>query len=753
MFALIVFAGITLFDFETPEEIKATPAIFRTNMTVCVTNRFSMSGQNALAFHAVDWHEGLQEWPSFSMDVPYRDWRGYDRLVLDIYNDGDGGSPIMLYAYSPGCERNKGVKGTYHLLLDHSYDHWTIPLHPWPEAASVTNIAKMHIFYIRPHGARLYIDRIQLLKKGEQIPPMTGTGLLKDILPGLIERVARAKERQSDAEERATLCEAYWTFRDRCAAAGQDVHALLLGAATSMDIVRPRDPDLSAIKPAKELYVRLAREEHESVQLVAAPGDADLESVRVTVSDLQGDSGVTFAATNIACDVTGYVKVRHDVPYRIGPKREKAKRGWWPEPILDFLDGVDVRGRDFQSFWIRVKCPAGQAAGTYRGVLAVTARSGGRDLRREIPLKIRVNGFSVGKIAPMPMAITYGPFFYFPTHYISPRIREYDAYRKDPLAPANAALRKENENLWTDFLADYWITRDSLYHKECTDSFISQMKRLKAQGRLNKFNIGYWIDMPGGPDGEAKFMKTIVSRLRKSYDRVKAAGLLDHAYIYGCDEATKERFPLIARSIEILRKEFPDVPFITTAYDHDFGLGDSPLKAFDGYVPLTPRYDREKADRSRAAGHKVWWYIACGPHAPYANMFMECPGTERRLLFGAMAAKYRPDGFLYYHTSIWNQKRCITSGPFTDWEPRSYCEYDGDGCWLCVGPGGKPLATQRLENFRDGLEDLAYAKLVAAAGLVPPEPPVKSMTEYTDDPEAIQAWHDAMADMIEKQSR
>ena len=36
---------------------------------------------------------------------------------------------------------------------------------------------------------------------------------------------------------------------------------------------------------------------------------------------------------------------------------------------------------------------------------------------------------------------------------------------------------------------------------------------------------------------------------------------------------------------------------------------------------------------------------------------------------------------------------------------------------------------QRLENFRDGLEDLAYAKLAAAAGLVPPEPPVKSMTD------------------------
>jgi len=40
--------------------------------------------------------------------------------------------------------------------------------------------------------------------------------------------------------------------------------------------------------------------------------------------------------------------------------------------------------------------------------------------------------------------------------------------------------------------------------------------------------------------------------------------------------------------------------------------------------------------------------------------------------------------------------------------------YNGDGAWLCVGPDGTPLATQRLENFRDGLEDFAYVKILEA---------------------------------------
>ena len=126
----------------------------------------------------------------------------------------------------------------------------------------------------------------------------------------------------------------------------------------------------------------------------------------------------------------------------------------------------------------------------------------------------------------------------------------------------------------------------------------------------------------------------------------------------------------------------------------------------------------------------------------------------------------RPDGFLYYEISIWNSKRCITSGPFTDWDPRSWTTYHGDGSWTCVGPDGRPLPTIRLENFRDGLEDYAYAKLLeerlAARGgrddawsrkarelLAVPREVMATMKDYTGDPSAVYRWRDAMADLIE----
>ena len=52
--------------------------------------------------------------------------------------------------------------------------------------------------------------------------------------------------------------------------------------------------------------------------------------------------------------------------------------------------------------------------------------------------------------------------------------------------------------------------------------------------------------------------------------------------------------------------------------------------------------------------------------------------------------------------------------PFTDWlvHPGNEGVANGDGYLTYVGPDGIPLPSIRLENFRDGLEDYAYAKIL-----------------------------------------
>ena len=166
---------------------------------------------------------------------------------------------------------------------------------------------------------------------------------------------------------------------------------------------------------------------------------------------------------------------------------------------------------------------------------------------------------------------------------------------------------------------------------------------------------------------------------------------------------------LLERSAQALRRAFPEVLLMTTSYDHSYGL-DSVVKSDRRLVSADAAV---RSGQGRAVpeptGKKVWWYICCGPRNPHANWFVEYAAIEARLLMGAMTAKYRPDGFLYYSLSIWNENKPIENGPFTEWNPVSWTTYHGDGSLLCSGPGGKPVPTIRLENYRDGMEDFAYA--------------------------------------------
>ena len=563
----------------------------------------------------------------------------------------------------------------------------------------------------------------------------------------------------------------FMRFRTACQESGFPSPAMLIGKASSMEKIMPRG-EFSAQPMTKDgLAVRLAGNEYESVQLLVAPSDGDLSDVKVRVDgDLKGPNAA-FAAANIACDVTGYVNTTNKPPYKVGSavpsndapgyarKIDDPVLGWWPDPILGFLGGIEIKGQDVQSFWIRVHCLAGQPAGTYRGALLVSAK-GVEPVR--IPFSVRVNGFTLGRTSALPLAITFSPE---PNVQLEPPegLAAASARRADPLSPINMWRKHERE--WVSFLADYLIPYDSLYHGSDMNR-LRAIKQLKDENRLGWFNLGYWsYPASTNADEMAKWRERTIPRLKNFYEGTKAIGAQNYAYVYGCDEVAKDYFPAIRAAVRELKEALPGVPVSTTAYDHEFGV-DTPLDVMDWFTPLTPKFDPEKAAASRKAGHQVWWYICCGPHTPFANMFIECPAGEGRLLMGAQSVRQRPDGFLYYQISIWNSKRCIESGPFTDWDPRSWTKFHGDGSWTCVGPDGTPLPTVRLENFRDGLEDFAYAKLLeaklakhAAADddwakrakelLAVPREVMDTMENYTGDPAAVYCWRDAMADLLE----
>ena len=443
-------AAEVLYDFETEAERKAVPAAEGKTFSVCVTNAFATSGTHALGFTCQPWKSGMPQWPSFTLKSSVKDWSGYDRLVVDVVNMGEAGDSLNVFIAGPDGRVQNGLNATMR-LPGKGYVHWVVPLKKWPKATPSSDIARIHFFTSEPKGFRVVLDRLTLLKKGETPPAPDGPLVGRDILPLVADGRKAMEERIGELDQWKAHALDYIRFSEACRSSGIASSDMLLGVASSMEQVMPRGR--FAAKPLTNdgIFIRLAGNEYESVQLLVAPVAKDLSDVKVRVEDnLKGDGGA-FAAANVQCHVTGYVKTTRTPPYRVGRDKHKPVVGWWPNPILGFLDGVDIKDQDVQSFWIRVRCPEGQRAGVYRGTLLVSAK-GVETVR--VPFAVRVNSFSLGRTSALPLAVTFGPSAN--VQHESPETIAYvAALRADPLAPINIWRKHKRE--WVTFLAEYFI--------------------------------------------------------------------------------------------------------------------------------------------------------------------------------------------------------------------------------------------------------------------------------------------------------
>jgi len=751
-------AEVVLYDFERDAEVDA----WRSNLfgspraqplaphKLARSPDFATSGKSSMAFTTAK-RKGAAL-PSIEARPPIPDWRSSDRLVIDVANPSDE-PRHMGCAISDGKLLALGQHAPTLVVPGRGFKRFVIPLSTFHPATDRSSIAAIILLaFPSKKEATVYVDNVLLLAPEEAVPKVPAAfvarlaerfgedGSLDELIieyPDHDRELAQAR----DPSLRAAAVERFQRAFD---AAEFSRSPMMVGFATSMEKILPRDMSFQ-LTVAKDVEVSLARNENESFQVAVMPREQALKKVSVSVGDLKSDSGGVFASENIDCDVVGYVQTKRRPPYRV------SYVGWWPDPILDFLGPVDVASGDLQTFWIRVHAPKEHAPGVYHGTIRVSAE-GVEPL--SFGLTARICSFTVPDHSPLPTATSF-----------------QGDYRKAQMG--GEENWHEMKFKYADFLADYYIDYDWLYRQGSPDYEV--VKRLHDQGCLVAFNLGNVFNAGTKAEGFEQAIADTVKRIRPAYEKAKMLGLLDHAYIYGFDERSAEQFVLLERSAQSLKKAFPEVLLMTTSSDRSYGL-ESVVKTIDAWCPLTPGFDPQRAARARAQGKKVWWYICVSPQSPYANWFVEYAAIETRLLMGAMTAKYRPDGFLYYSLCKWNENKPIQEGPFTSWNPVSWTVFHGDGSLLCSGPGGKPVPTIRLENFRDGLEDFAYASILeetirryeakretlsrededwleeAKAALLVPESLVKTMSEYSHDPKSLYAYRNRLAELIDRSS-
>ena len=195
----------------------------------------------------------------------------------------------------------------------------------------------------------------------------------------------------------------------------------------------------------------------------------------------------------------------------------------------------------------------------------------------------------------------------------------------------------------------------------------------------------------------------------------------------------------------------------------------------DIWAPVTGRYKAAEFQAQQAKGDEVWWYVCCGPGKPFANLMIEWPASDHRILLW-QTWRFGVTGFLYWGINVFaDNSKGEKRWPATDWNPATWrndkgMAHNGDGQLLYPGPDGQPLSSLRLANLRDGIEDYecvwllrdAVAKLRAKGGADPQllaeaekalaidEAVVKDLTHFTADPATLRRARAALAGVTER---
>ena len=149
----------------------------------------------------------------------------------------------------------------------------------------------------------------------------------------------------------------------------------------------PRVGPSDAPGTATNIWVRAAKGEAESFQVIVSAPASGLSAVNLTASDLIGPGGATISQRNLTFYREYYVYVSKPSPdYGVGNRPLGA--GWYPDGLIPFtnpatgaaLSGATLTAVPYhippnqnQPFWIDINVPRTAVAGPYSGTITVTS--------------------------------------------------------------------------------------------------------------------------------------------------------------------------------------------------------------------------------------------------------------------------------------------------------------------------------------------------------------------------------------------
>lgn len=517
-----------------------------------------------------------------------------------------------------------------------------------------------------------------------------------------------------------------------------------LETTDSMALVYPKDLGFTATMPA----VSLARGEYENLQAVVMPYAEPLSGVRAKVVSVAGPGGALTASVA----PVGSLNTTPTFPYH-----RPTYASWTPDPIRDDLSSVDVPADTFQPYWIRLKAAPSARPGTYKITLAFSA-AGKRT--RSMTVTAQVWPVTVPDRPKLNTTFQFTP-----------------AIVNDIYGITDPAEQEATKHRYWSFLSDYKIEPDQLYtgpgipsnpNPPIEPAPVEDVVYIRDHYGLRDFNAFYlWAGLldRNKPETWQAQIDTWISQLCTAMDGYRAAGVDRYAYVYGFDEATGPLLEAAKQTFTAVKAAFPDVPIMTTLRDNSMGVDSGLAGLVDIWAPQQDLYDQAIAERTRARGEQAWWYPDIGTGFPLPNWFNGYPPIDTRMLMGPMSYQAGVEGVLYYATNRWLRadhanQLLVDDGILSAWRASTFNGTAGDGSIFYPGPHG-PMASIRIENFRDGMEDYNLMWLLAhelagnphaspvlkarASKLLTAGDVVNGMKTFTENPARYRAWRSDVA--------
>lgn len=467
-----------------------------------------------------------------------------------------------------------------------------------------------------------------------------------------------------------------------------------------------------------------AKNDHEAVQIVVQPGKV-LKQLTAAAGDLIGPDGATISSKNVQILRVYYHKVHT-------PTDGTSVRGLWPDALPPLDKPIDVAANRNQPLWVLVRVPNDAKAGDYAG--SVTLKAEGWSA--SVPVRLHVWNFALPETNHIETAFGLNfsnPFRYQQTTSDADKRRLVDMYLQNfadhrispynptPLDPIGVKFEpKANPpRADMDFKAfDAAMTRAiDKYH---FTNFVVPLEGMgggtfegRSEGKIGEFG-----------EHTPQYQAMFGSYLKQLESHLREKDWLKMAYTYWFDEPDTKDYAFVQSGMDRIKKSAPDLQTMITKHE----LQPDWNGRIDIWCPISFAYQHEVAEKRRARGERYWWYVCCGPKAPFCTLFIDHPAVELRTWLWQTWQR-NIVGILVWESVYWTSQGEPAQNPYED--PMGYVggttreekKYwgNGDGRFLypplaaaTPGMAGKapviepPVSSIRWEMLREGIEDYEF---------------------------------------------